>query len=56
LSLAHRESFQRFCEYVCPSAAGTFLDSWTTGAIGSHLDPMKKVARSLRRHRELILN
>ena len=51
-----RESFQRFWEYASPSAAGKFLDSWTTGAMRSHLDPMKKVARSMRRHRELILN
>ena len=51
-----REAFQRFWEYTNPAAAGKFLDSWSTEAIRSRLDPMKKVARSLRRHRHLILN
>ncbi len=51
-----REAFQRFWEYTNPAAAGKFLDSWSTEAMRSRLDPMKKVARSLRRHRHLILN
>ena len=51
-----REAFQRFWEYTSPAAAGNFLDEWTTGAMRSRLDPMKKVARSMRRHRHLILN
>jgi len=51
-----REAFQRFWEYTNPAAAGNFLDEWTTGAMRSRLDPMKKVARSMRRHRHLILN
>ena len=50
-----REEFQRFWEYASPTWAGKFLDSWCTQALRSRLAPMKKVAKSLRRHRTLIL-
>ena len=42
--------------YVSPAWAGKFLDQWCRTVMRTHLDPMKKVARSLRRHRPLILN
>ena len=51
-----REDFQRFWEYVSPLWAGKFLDQWCTRTMRSKLEPMKKVARSLRLHRPLILN
>lgn len=51
-----REDFQRFWEYVSPYWAGRFLDAWCTRTMRSKLEPMKKVARSLRAHRDLILN
>jgi transposase len=51
-----REDFQRFWEYVSPTWAGKFLDEWTTRAMRSRLEPMQKVARTLRNHRPLILN
>jgi transposase len=51
-----REDFQRFWEYVSPAWAGKFLDEWTGRVMRSRLEPMKKVARTLRNHRELILN
>ena len=51
-----REDFQRFWEYIGPTWAGQFLDQWCTRTLRSKLEPMKKVARTLRRHRELILN
>jgi transposase len=51
-----REEFQRFWEYERPSWAGRFLDEWTGRVMRSRLEPMKKVARTLRNHRELILN
>jgi len=51
-----REEFQRFWEYASPAWAGKFLESWCTQALRSRLAPMKKVAKSLRRHRTLILN
>ena len=51
-----REDFQRFWSYVSPAWAGKFLDEWTTRVMRSRLEPLKKVARTLRDHRELILN
>jgi transposase len=51
-----REDFQGFWEYVSPAWAGKFLDRWCTRTMRSQLEPMKKVARMLRRHRPLILN
>ncbi len=51
-----REDFQRFWEYVSPGWAGKFLDQWCTRTMRSQLEPMKKVARTLRNHRELLLN
>jgi len=51
-----KEDFQFFWDYVSPAWAGKFLDRWCTRALRSRLDPMKRVARMLRNHRELILN
>lgn len=51
-----REDFQQFWEYVSPGWAEKFLDEWCTRTMRSQLEPMKKVARTLRNHRELILN
>lgn len=51
-----REDFQGFWDYVSPSWAGKFLDRWCTRALRSRIEPMKKVARMLRKHRELLLN
>ena len=35
---------------------GKFLDEWCTRTMRSKIEPMKKVAQTLRRHRDLILN
>ena len=51
-----REDFQQFWEYVSPAWAGKFLDALCTRTMRSQLEPMKKVVRTLRNHRELILN
>jgi len=51
-----REDFQRFWEYTSPHWAGRFLDQWCVRTMRSKLGPMKKIAKSLRDHRELILN
>ena len=51
-----REDFQRFWDYRHPSWAGKFLDEWCGRVMRSRLAPMKKVARTLRDHRELLLN
>lgn len=52
----HREDFQRFWKYQSPAWAGKFLDQWCTRAMRSRLEPLKRVARSLRQHRPLLLN
>jgi transposase len=51
-----REEFQRFWEYRSAYWAGRFLREWCTKALRSRIEPMKKVARMLRSHEELLLN
>jgi transposase len=51
-----REDFQRLWEYKSAAWAGRFLDEWTGRVMRSRLEPMKKVARTIRSHRPLILN
>lgn len=51
-----KEGFQTFWTYVSPYWAGRFLDQWCTRTMRSQLEPMKKVAKMLRRHRALLLN
>ena len=55
-SYLQREDFQRFWQYDSPGWAVKFLDQWCTRTMRSKIEPMKKVARSLREHRSLILN
>jgi transposase len=51
-----KESFHRFWTYKSPTWAGGFLDVWCTRALRSRLEPMKKVARMLQAHEELLLH
>jgi transposase len=51
-----KEQFQQFWAYDSPTWAGKFLDQWTTLVMRSRIEPMKKVAKTLRKHRDLILN
>jgi transposase len=51
-----KESFQGLWEYTSYHWAGCFLDGWLKRAMRSRLEPIKKVARSIRRHDVLILN
>ena len=51
-----KEGFEFFWEYVSAYWAGRFLDNWCRRVMRSRIEPMKKVARSLRGHRKLILN
>ncbi len=44
---------RRFRYTAC---AAKFLDEWCTRSMRSKIEPMKKVAETLRRHRDLILN
>lgn len=51
-----REEFQGFWRYISPYWARRFLGQWYEQAMRSKVEPMKKVARMLHRHRPLILN
>jgi len=51
-----KEDFQQFWDYVSLIWAGKFLDEWCRQVMRSRIEPMKKVARTLRGHRELLLN
>jgi len=51
-----KEAFQHFWTYKSPAWARGFLEYWTWRALRSRLEPMKKVARMLRSHEDLILN
>ena len=51
-----KEDFQQFWTYISPYWAGQFLDQWCTRTMRSQIEPMKKMARQLRRHRPLLMN
>ncbi|MFA7171717.1 MAG: ISL3 family transposase [Candidatus Paceibacterota bacterium] len=51
-----KEQFHDFWDYSSPAWAGKFLDTWCRKTMYSKIDPMKKVAKMLRSHRELTLN
>ena len=51
-----KEEFQQFWDYESPTWAGKFLDQWCFRAMRSRIDPLKKFARTVRSHRELLLN
>src|SRR5665811_1745558 len=51
-----KEDFQQFWEYNSPTWAAKFLDDWCQQVMSSRIEPMKKVAKTLLGHRELILN
>ena len=51
-----KESFQHFWTYNSPHWAGRFLDTWCRQVMRSRIEPLKKTAKMLRAHRDLILN
>ena len=51
-----KEEFQLFWDYDSPAWAAKFLDAWCTRAMRSRIEPVKKFARTMRAHRELLLN
>src|SRR5271156_6105155 len=51
-----KEDFQQFWDYDSPAWAAKFLGDWCQQAMRSRIEPMKKMAKTLRGHRELILN
>jgi transposase len=53
---ALKESFAAFWDYRAPKAAQRFFNSWSTRAMRSRIEPMKKVTLMLRRHVNGLLN
>src|SRR3989441_6540742 len=53
---ALKDLFEHFWSYKSVRCAAQFLGFWTWRALRSRIEPMKKVARTLRTHEELILN
>jgi transposase len=53
---ALKDLFEHFWSYKSVRHAARFLDFWTWRALRSRIEPMRKVARTLRAHQELILN
>jgi Transposase len=51
-----KEAFQQLWYYSSATWAGKFLDEWCRQVMRSRIEPMKNIARSLREHRQLILN
>lgn len=51
-----KEQFQQLWNYVSPAWAGKFIDRWATQVMRSKIEPMKKQAKSIRKHKDLILN
>ena len=51
-----KEDFQNFWDYTSAIWAGKFLDQWCTQVMRSKLEPMKKVAKTIRKHKTLLLN
>jgi transposase len=51
-----KEDFQQFWEYQSATWAGKFLDDWCQQVMRSRIQPMKKIAMTIRSHRELLLN
>jgi transposase len=50
------ESFEHFWTYTSPTWAQKFLTKWCARVGRSRLAPLRKVAKSLTRHRRLLLN
>jgi len=51
-----KEQLTLLWDQPTPEAAETFLKDWTFLAMRSQIEPVKKIARMLRRHQPLILN
>ena len=51
-----KEDFNAFWDYISPCWSGKFLDRWCTRTMRSKIEPLKKVAKTLRKHKPLILN
>jgi transposase len=50
-----KDEFEHFWEYVAPWAAERFLKRWTTTALKSRLEPIRKFVQTVRKHMHRIL-
>ena len=50
------EQFEHFWTYKSPAWAKKFFKAWTRQDMYSRIDPVKDVAKMLRRHEKLIIN
>jgi transposase len=53
---ALKDLFEHFWSYKSLRCAGDFLEYWIWRTLRSRIEPMKKVARMLRSHEELLMN
>lgn len=51
-----KEDFKQLWDYISPYWAGRFIDRWTRIVMRSKIEPLKKVARTIREYKHLILN
>lgn len=51
-----KKAFQQRWDYNSAAWAGKFLEEWRRQTMRSGIEPIKKIACSLRQERELILN
>ena len=51
-----KEDLQQLWDEPSAAEADTFIKNWTFQAMRSRIEPVKKIARMLRRHKPLILN
>lgn len=50
-----KDELEQLWQYRAPWAAARFLKRWTTAALRSRLEPMRKLARTLRKHQAGII-
>lgn len=50
-----KDEFEQVWEYNAPWAAERFLKNWTTTAMRSRLEPMKRFVRTVRKHKDKIV-
>ena len=50
-----KDEFEHFWDYKAPWAAEKFLKGWITTALKSRLEPIQKIAKTIRRHKDRII-
>ncbi len=50
-----KDEFQHFWDYKAPWAAEKFLKGWVTTALKSRLDPIRKIANAIKKHKDRII-